>query len=55
MVTIPSMFGLAGRQSEGFVESILKFMDLYLPVPDYSTVSRRLQKLNIQMPVIPTC
>ena len=31
MVTIQSMFGLAGGQTEGFVESILQFMDLDLP------------------------
>lgn len=54
MVTIQSMFGLAGRQTEGFVESIFELMDLDLPVPDHSTVSRRLQKLDIQLPVIPT-
>ena len=54
MVTIQSLFGLAGRKTEGFVESIFQLMDLDLPVPDHSTVSRRLLKLNIQLPVIPT-
>ena len=54
MVTIQSLFGLAGGQTEGFVESIFQLMDLDLPVPDHSTVSRRLLKLNIQLPVIPT-
>ena len=44
MVTIQSMFCLAGRQRSGFVESIFQLMDLDLPVPDHSTVSRRLQK-----------
>ncbi len=54
MVTIQSLFGLAGRQTEGFVESIFQLIDLDLPVPDHSTVSRRLSKLNVQLPVIPT-
>lgn len=52
MVTIQSLFGLAGRQTEGFVESIFQLMDLDLPIPDHSTVSRRLQKLSVQLPVI---
>ncbi len=54
MVTIQSLFGLAGRQTEGFVESIFQLMDLDLPIPDHSTVSRRLQKLSVQLPVIPS-
>ena len=49
MVTIQSLFGLAGGQTEGFVESIFQLMDLDLPVPDHSTISRRLLKLNIQL------
>ena len=53
MVTIQSLFSLAGRQTEGFVESIFQLMDLDLPVPDNSTISRPLQKLNVQLPVMP--
>ena len=53
MVTIQSLFSLAGRQTEGFVESIFQLMDLDLPVPDHSTISRPLQKLNVQLPVMP--
>lgn len=40
-------------QTEGFVESIFDLMELDLPVPDHSTVSRRLRKLNIVIPVMP--
>ncbi|NEN90953.1 MAG: hypothetical protein F6K48_19380 [Okeania sp. SIO3H1] len=29
-------------------------MELDLPLPDHSTVCRRVRKLNIAMPVIPT-
>ena len=49
--TIKSVFSLAGRQAEGFVESVLKLMNIDLPVPDHSTVSRRLGRLNIDLPV----
>ncbi len=53
MVSVSSLFGLAGRQTEGFVESIFSLMELDLPVPDHSTVSRLIRKLNITIPVIP--
>ena len=51
MSTIKSVFSLAGRQSQGFVESLLELMNLDLPVPDHSTVSRRLSSLKIELPV----
>ncbi|MCP4306674.1 MAG: IS5 family transposase [bacterium] len=35
------VFGLALRQTEGFVASLLKLMELDLPVPDHTTLSRR--------------
>lgn len=35
------VLGLALRQTEGFVASILKLLDLDLPVPDHTTLSRR--------------
>lgn len=55
MVTIQSLFGLAGRQT-------LMFCGIYISIDGlrftsttlHSTVSRRLPKLNVQMPVIPT-
>lgn len=55
MVTLSSLFGLAGRQTERFVESIFELMGLDLPVLDYSRVCRRVKKLNIVIPVMPTC
>ena len=51
MSTIKSIFSLAGRQAQGFVESIFELMQINLPVPDHSTVSRRLGRLQIQLPV----
>jgi IS5 family transposase len=54
MATVQSMFRLAGRQTEAFVESIFTLMAIKMPVPDHSTLSRRLGKLEINLPVIHT-
>ncbi|MDJ0515995.1 MAG: transposase [Trichodesmium sp. MO_231.B1] len=54
MVTLSSLYRLAGRQTEGFVESIFDLMELDLVVPDHSTVCRRVRKLNIVIPVMPS-
>lgn len=43
---------LAGRQTEGFVESLFKLMGVEMSVPDHSTISRRLGKLSVSLPVI---
>lgn len=51
VATLKSVFHLAGRQAQGFVESVFQLMDIPLPVPDHSTVSRRLSALSISMPV----
>src|SRR5829696_6122572 len=40
-LTLRAMFGLALRQSEGLIDSILKLLGLNLAVPDHSTLSRR--------------
>lgn len=53
VVTVKSIYGLAGRQAVGFVASIFELMDVKLAVPDHSTLSRRLGKLAIELPVIP--
>ncbi|MGB3860532.1 MAG: IS5 family transposase [Candidatus Aminicenantaceae bacterium] len=41
------VFHLPLRQAEGFLKSILKLMELYLPCPDHTTVSRRNRTLNV--------
>ncbi|MEY2976042.1 MAG: hypothetical protein RLZZ435_179 [Cyanobacteriota bacterium] len=53
MATIKAVYRLPGRQCQGFLESIFEAMGIYLPVPDHSTLSRRLGKLSIQLPVLP--
>src|SRR5256714_11053346 len=46
-LTLRVVFDLALRQTEGLVGSILELMDLDLPVPDHSTLSRRAQTLAV--------
>jgi len=41
------------RQTEGLVKSTFKMLELDLDVPDYSTLSRRLSDLNVQLPTLP--
>lgn len=53
MATLKAVYRLAGRQYQGFVESIFELMEIDLPVPDHSTLSRRLGQLSVELPVIP--
>jgi transposase len=52
MATIKSVYGLAGRQCQGFLASIFELMGLDLAVPDHSTLSRRLGQLTVSLPVV---
>ena len=47
MYTIRQVFNLRLRQTEGFTKSILKIMKIKLPIPDYTTVSRRVRELSV--------
>jgi hypothetical protein len=53
MATVKAVYRLAGRQCQGFLESIFELMGIDLPVPDHSTLSRRVGKLSIDLPVMP--
>jgi hypothetical protein len=46
-LTLRLVFHLPLRQAEGFLKSILKLMELYLPCPDHTTVSRRNRTVNV--------
>ena len=46
-----SIYSLAGRQTEGFLKSLFSLMNLELPVPEHSTVSRRLSSVKVLLPV----
>lgn len=54
MATVQSLFNLPGRQTEGFVESLFALMGIDLPVPDHSTLSRRIGKVEVEMPAAPS-
>jgi len=51
MATIQAIYSLAGRQTQGFLQSIFELMKLDLTVPDHSTLSRRRRQLEITLPV----
>jgi transposase len=53
MATVKAVDRLAGRQCQGFLESIFELMGIELSVPDHSTLSRRLSRLEIVLPVVP--
>lgn len=44
------VFGLALRQTVGFATSLLKLMGMNVPVPDFSTLCRRQNKLAVAVP-----
>ena len=45
-LTIRMVFHLPLRQTEGFLRSLSQMLDVDLPIPDHTTLSRRLQKLG---------
>src|SRR3954465_12922936 len=49
-LTLRAVFGLALRQTEGLIGSVLQLLDLDLPVPDHSTLSRRAETLEVPRP-----
>ena len=46
-LTLRAGFHLPLRQTEGLIGSVLQLLGLDLPVPDYSTLSRRAQSLEL--------
>ena len=48
-LSMKCLFGLALRQSLGFVQSLLQLSGANWPVPDYSTVSRRQKSLAVEL------
>ncbi|XCC47411.1 IS5 family transposase [Paracoccus denitrificans] len=49
-LTMKVLFGMALRQTTGFVESLLKLIGLDWAVPDFSTLSRRQKTLAVNIP-----
>jgi len=50
MATLKAVYRLAGRQCQGFVESIFELMAIDLPVPDHGTLSRRWGNSRLNYP-----
>jgi transposase len=53
MATVKAVYRLAGRQCQGVLESIFELLGIELSVPDRSTLSRRVGKLEVALPVVP--
>ncbi len=49
-LTMKSLFGLALRQTSGFVESLLQLISLDQGVPDFNTLCRRQKALAMDIP-----
>jgi hypothetical protein len=49
-LVLKSIFHLSLRATQGFLESVVTLMRLELPVPDYSTMSRRQARLPVTLP-----
>jgi hypothetical protein len=49
-LTMKVLFGMALRQTTGFVESLLRLIGLNWAVPDFSTLSRRQKNLKVNIP-----
>lgn len=51
LATVKYLFRQASRQAEGLLSSIFEMMKVSLPVPDHTTLSRRLARLPVRLPV----
>ncbi len=51
MATVQAIYSLAGRQTQGFLQSIFELMKIALTVPDHSTLSRRRRGLKVTLPI----
>lgn len=49
-LTFKAVYGLALRQTQGFVASLLELLQVALKTPSYSTFSRRQQTLEVALP-----
>ena len=50
LLTLRSVYHLPLRATQGFAQSLFQLMGLSLPVPDYTTLSRRAVELKINLP-----
>ena len=52
-LTLRLVFNLPLRQAEGFLRSVLSLMNLDLEAPDHTTLSRRSQRLHVDLHLVP--
>ena len=50
MLTIKEVFHLTNRGVEGFMRSVFALIEMHLPVPDHSTLSKRSKRLQLKIP-----
>ena len=50
MLTIKEVFHLTNRGTEGFIRSLFAMLNVHLPVPDHSTLSKRGKTLKVSLP-----
>jgi hypothetical protein len=53
-LTVKALFGLPLRQTSGMVQSLLQLAGLAWPVPDFSTLSRRQERLQVEIAYCPS-
>jgi len=53
-LTLRSIFHLPLRATQGFLFSLFKLMEVELPVPNYSTLSRRAEGLDVDLEAFPS-
>lgn len=51
LLELKYLLNLSFRATQGFIQSLFKLLDIDLPVPDYSTLSRRLRQLKVELNV----
>jgi len=54
-LVVKAVFHLSLRATQGFLESVVRLMGVELPVPDYTTVSRRQGGLEPKLGPAPAC
>ncbi|MDQ3805246.1 MAG: IS5 family transposase, partial [Acidobacteriota bacterium] len=50
MATLGEVYGLPLRATEGLTRSVFRLLGVGLPVPDYTTLSRRRRSLTVRLP-----
>lgn len=51
LAVLKYLFRPASRQAQGMLSSIFELRQVSLPVPDHTTLSRRLARLDVRLPV----